>query len=331
MATTPRSHRDDDDDDFVLPDEGEYPELQYTDGSSLSELWQGALASIRQAGVEGRDHQVALAAMAVARFRSMGRVPRILIVASGPGQGKSQLLNAISRAMGRTVVSIPGAALSPSGWEGLNVRTVMSTAAPRSVIAIDELQHAVCLPPRCSGNTVERLEHLAGDIAGLLQGLYSAGAAPPVVATASLPRLRIGAGGDLSPDVLREAGMHASVASLWTPLYLPPLTPAEVGWIVAARANSDAALTGGMCGYDVVWSALALRTLQRAAVSDPTSGVRLGLSLVARTIENALIGGLAMGIRPGGRIGISPEHVPAVPEAPPMDWDDHERGTYGVG
>lgn len=293
-------------------------------------VWQRCIDTIRAAGIEGRDHQVAIAAMAAARFRAMGRVPRILLV-GGPGQGKSIMLRAVSQAFQREVISIAGTTLSPSGWEGLNLRTVVPPGSGRCVVAIDGLDSAVCMSPRVSGNSLDRLEHQAADIAALADGLLTPGQVPPIVATCTLPRLRIGLGCDISPDALREAGMHASVASLWTPIYLPPLSPVEIGSIVVSRANADAAITSGMCGYDVQWSAMALRTLQRAALTDPKGGVRLGLSLVARTIENALISAMAMGIRDHGRITISPEHVPGVEPAPPMKWDDYERGTYGVG
>ena len=309
----------DDDGSFAFPE----PE-------GLAVIWPRCLETIRSVGVEGRDHQVAIAAMAVARFRAMGRIPRILLV-GGPGQGKSIMLRAVSQAFQREVISIAGTTLSPSGWEGLNLRTVVPPGSGRCVVAIDGLDSAVCMAPRISGNSLDRLEHQAADIAALADGLLTPGQVPPIVATCTLPRLRIGLGCDISPDALREAGMHASVASLWTPIYLPPLSPVEIGSIVVSRANADAAITSGMCGYDVQWSAMALRTLQRAALTDPKGGVRLGLSLVARTIENALISAMAMGIRDHGRITISPEHVPGVEPAPPMKWDDYERGTYGVG
>ncbi len=310
---------DDDDGSFSFPKE-----------RSLSDTWHDCIACIRAAGVEGRDHQVAIAAMAAARFRAMGRIPRLLLVA-GPGQGKSQFLRAVSQAMGREVISIAGTTLSPSGWEGLNLRTVVTPGLGRSVVAIDGIDSAVCMSPRVSGNSLDRIEHQAQDLLALADGLLTPGHTPPLVATCTLPRLRIGDGSDISPDALREAGMHASVASLWTPIYLPPLSPVEIGSIVVSRANADAAITSGMCGYDVQWSAMALRTLQRAALTDPKGGVRLGLSLVARAIENALISAMAMGIRDSGRILISPEHVPAVPPSEPLPWVDHERGTYGVG
>ncbi len=324
MTRRSKDHQNDPPDDdsdglFVFPKE-----------RSLSDTWHDCIACIRAAGVEGRDHQVALAAMMAARLKKMGRIPRILII-GGNGSGKSQMLHAVSMAMGREIIPIAGNTLSPSGWEGLNLRTVVTPGLGRSVIAIDGLDSAVCAPPRISGNTLERLEHQAQDLLSLASGGLTPGQTPPLVATCTLPRLRIGEGCDVSPDALREAGMHASVASLWTPIYLPPLSPLEIGSIVAARANTDAAITSGMCGYDVQWSAMALRTLQRAALTDPKGGVRLGLSLVARTIENALISAMAMGIRDHGRITISPEHVPGVEPAPPMKWDDYERGTYGVG
>ncbi len=328
MTTRPRNRPGDEDDDG-LPDEG--GPFVYREGS-LTDMWNNAISVIRAAGVEGRDHQVAIAAMAAARFRAMGRTPRILIV-GGPGTGRSQLMSATAQAMGLPVTSIAGTTLSPSGWEGLNLRTVMAAAPPRTVVAIDEIQHAISTPPRVSGNTIERVEHLAGDIAAMCDGRMgpAPGYTPAVVATASLPRLRIGEGGDISPDALREAGVHASVASLWTPIHLPPLSPLEIGSIVVTRALSDAAITSGMCDLEIVWSPMALRTLQRAAISDPAGGVRLGLSLVARAMDNALIGAVAMGIRERGLVTVSPEHVPGVEPAAPLPWVDHERGIYGSG
>jgi hypothetical protein len=305
----------DDDGSFAFPE----PE-------GLAVIWPRCLETIRSVGVEGRDHQVAIAAMAVARFRAMGRIPRILLV-GGPGQGKSIMLRAVSQAFQREVISIAGTTLSRSGWEGLNLRTVVPPGSGRCVVAIDGIDSAVCMSPRVSGNSLDRIEHQAQDLLALADGLLTPGQPPS--ATCTLPRLRIG----LVPTLARTPArrMHASVASLWTPIYLPPLSPVEIGSIVVSRANADAAITSGMCGYDVQWSAMALRTLQRAALTDPKGGVRLGLSLVARTIENALISAMAMGIRDHGRITISPEHVPGVEPAPPMKWDDYERGTYGVG
>jgi hypothetical protein len=297
---------------------------------SFASAWYSAHAAIRNAGVIGLDDAVAQCAMAVARQQAAGSVPRLLFVGA---TGKSMLMHAtaeaICHATGRTFITLSGATLSPSGWEGLTLRQALRNT-PNAVVCLDAIDSmVVAVDEHTRGNTAAHRESLAADLISLMAGAFTLGRPPATLATASLKRLRLPDDGSLTPEALREAGMDASLASLWQPIYLPALDPSAVRHILHTRAIAEATTISHATGYEVVWTALALHRVEQAAIKDPQGGVRLGLNLIMRAIDAALLNAVATQRGEGTVVTVSPEHVP--PTTPPRgpSWVDLERRSYG--
>lgn len=226
---------------------------------SFAGAWYSAHAAIRNAGVIGLDDAVAQCAMAVARQQAAGTVPRLLFVGA---TGKSMLMHAtaeaICHATGRTFITLSGATLSPSGWEGLTLRQALRNT-PNAVVCLDAIDSmVVAVDEHTRGNTVAHRESLAADLRSLMVGAFTCGLNPPVLATASLQRLSLPQDRSVTPQALREAGMDASLATMWQPVLLPALDPAAMREILHALATTEANTISHATGYEVVWTALAL-------------------------------------------------------------------------
>lgn len=298
---------------------------------SFAGAWYSAHAAIRNAGVIGLDDAVAQCAMAVARQQAAGTQPRILL-AGGASSGKSMLMHAtaeaICHATGRTFITLSGATLSPSGWDGLTLRQALRNT-PNAVVCLDAIDSmVVAVDEHARGNTADRRAQLSDDCRALMAGAFTMGRSPTVLATASLQRLRLPADGSLTPEALREAGMDASLASMWQPILLPTLDATAMRHILRTRAMTEANTISHATGYEVVWTALALHRVEQAAINDPRGSVRLGLNLIARAIDAALLNAVASQRGEGTTVLISPEHVPATTPPRGPDWVDIERRSY---
>lgn len=300
---------------------------------SFAGAWYSAHAAIRNAGVIGLDDAVAQCAMAVARHQAAGTVPRLLLV-GGASTGKSMLMHAtaeaIGHATGRAIITLSGATLSPSGWEGLTLRHALRNT-PNAVVCLDAIDSmVVAVDEHVRGPAADRHAQNSDDIrAMMIQGAFTMGRPPATLATATLKRLRLPDDGSLTPEALREAGMDASLASLWQPIYLPTLEPSAIRHILHTRAIAEATTISHATGYEVVWTALALHRVEQAAIKDPRGGVRLGLNLIMRAIDAALLNAVASQRGEQTIVQISPEHVPATTPPRGPDWVDIERRSYG--
>jgi hypothetical protein len=307
------------DSDGVLPDD---PELH---GLSFAEVWQRAVRDIRAHGVAGRDAEVGVCAMAVARRLVTGTIPRLLIVSQVSGVGKTHLMEALAHAIGRPFNVLAGATITPTGWEGINFRTAIR-ATPDAVICLEDVDAMlVAGDDRSTGNSLERQLALASEFRTLCEGFYTLRRPPTIVATATMPRLRLPHDQSISAEALRAAGMSASIAPLWQPIFLAPLEADLVRSILSFRAEAEAEQVEEATGYAVRWTAMAIRRLHEAALADPIAGLRLGLSLVTRAISAALINGVAIGLPQGSTLVVAPDHLPFTTPPVGPTWRDIER------
>jgi hypothetical protein len=236
---------------------------------------------------------------------------------------------AICHATGRTSITLSGATLSPSGWEGLTLRQALRNT-PNAVVCLDAIDSmVVAVDEHTRGNTAGHRASLSDDVRALMIGAFTCGRHPAILATATLQRLRLPDDGSLTPEALREAGMDASLASMWQPILLPTLDASTMRHILRTRATAEANTISHATGYEVVWTALALHRVEQAAINDPRGGVRLGLNLIMRAIDAALLNAVASQRGEQTIVQISPEHVPQTTPPRGPDWTDIERRSYG--
>ena len=152
---------------------------------------------------------------------------------------------------------------------------------------------------------------------------------PSLVATATLPRLRLPPDGSITAETLRAAGMDASIAPLWTAIYLGPLAQEVMREIITGHALVEAEKVEESTGYVLTWSTLALTRLLDASMRDQHAGMRLGLHLIDRAINAALLSAVGMRVPDGGHVLIAPDHLPPTTPPPGPGWRDIERSSYG--
>jgi hypothetical protein len=92
MTRRPKHHEPDDQDGSPEDDQAGLPSLFE---ECFTDRWHNAIDTIRAAGVARGDHQVALAAMIVARLHAVRRTARVLIIGRARTE-RAQLMDAMA-------------------------------------------------------------------------------------------------------------------------------------------------------------------------------------------------------------------------------------------
>ncbi|MEZ4377200.1 MAG: hypothetical protein R3B35_02835 [Gemmatimonadales bacterium] len=302
----------------------------------LGNLFHRLVTAVRDRGYLGRDETVGIAALALARYLATGQRLNLLIVGP-PGSGKSALANGLATATSLPVATLPANTLIGSGWSGgMTVPDFVMAqgslfTSPRAVV-IESLEAAGVLSPGLHGNALDRVNHISADLASLLDGAFTRRSPWPwlVIATAHLAKLRPAEDGAVGAQVLLDAGLHPALASRFDEvLVLQPMPPAEIVSVIDGLVRSRTAALSIGTGYDLRWTAPALRAVHAAALGDPHGGLRSGIAVLDAALRRALLNGVSMGVPIGGPIIVSPDHVVPHGTARPDTWPEIERDLYG--
>lgn len=302
----------------------------------LGEHFHSILAGLRGEGFLGRDDVVGVAALALARYLATGQRLHLLIIGP-PGSGKSAFACALATSSGLPVALLTANTLTGSGWSGGTTvpEFVLAQGSPISgprAVVLESLEAAGVLSPGLHGNALDRVNHISADLASLLDGAFTRRSPWPwlVIATAHLAKLRPAEDGAVGAQVLLDAGLHPALASRFDEvLVLQPMPPAEIVSVIDGLVRSRTAALSIGTGYDLRWTAPALRAVHAAALGDPHGGLRSGIAVLDAALRRALLNGVSMGVPIGGPIIVSPDHVVPHGTARPDTWPEIERDLYG--
>lgn len=285
---------------------------------SIDVRFRQAVALIRDHGVIGLSGVVGECAGAVAFHQAAARPLRMLIVGP-PACGKTLLSGAVITALAAEdrLVMTTLSGLTPPGWAGLNLSTVLEGTHRPALLA--EGLHDIVIDQSMGGNTLNHVRSLQADFAATIRRLDVS------ITTAAFPNLRVGVDEVIGPDALMGVGVIPDLARAFTMIVrIPGYGDVEAEAIVMGRLTTLGAILGVSTGYHIRWTGAARRAVF-AALHSMDNDVGTAINVVVAAIRDALVNGMAMGVPPGGVITVAPDHVRA-PVMPTPTWDDIERG-----